>query len=371
MIERNVLDPWRPYSFFVEPEVGADGRTVPVATVLLTNRECPYQCVMCDLWRNTLEETAPPGAIPAQIRFALDRLPPAPVLKLYNAGSFFDPRAIPSAEDPVIADLCAGFERVVVECHPALIGAEAGRTSGFQGSRVPGRQDADVPGEVLDAGRQDAGVPGEVLDAGRQDAGVSGKGGTAGLPAGERWIRFAHLLEQRGVRLEVALGLETAHSEVLERLNKRMTLQQFRTAAKRLDEAGCDLRVFLLVRPPWLTEAEGVEWGCRSLDFAFDCGASVCSLCPTRGDTRSMEALSAAGAWSPPELASVEAVQEYGLFLHRGRVFTDLWEIERFTTCPECSPLRIARLRAMNETQTAPPAVVCRCTTRAAPASGA
>src|SRR5947199_6427943 len=112
---RNPLDPWRPYAFLAEPEAGPDGEMVEAATIFLTNRECPFRCVMCDLWRNTLEETVPPGAIAAQIRYALERLPISPgarrCLKLYNAGSFFDPRAIPPAEYPEIARLAAPFER--------------------------------------------------------------------------------------------------------------------------------------------------------------------------------------------------------------------------------------------------------------------
>jgi hypothetical protein len=98
---RNVLDPWRPYAVLAETEMGPDGQAIDVATIFLTNRECPWRCLMCDLWRNTLEETVPLGAIAAQIRYALQQLPPmAPgrsALKLYNAGSFFDPRAIPPA----------------------------------------------------------------------------------------------------------------------------------------------------------------------------------------------------------------------------------------------------------------------------------
>ena len=58
---------------------------------------------MCDLWKNTLTETVPVGAIPAQIEYALARLPAARVIKLYNSGSFFDPRAIPVADYPAIA----------------------------------------------------------------------------------------------------------------------------------------------------------------------------------------------------------------------------------------------------------------------------
>ena len=74
---------------------------------------------MCDLWRNTLTETVPTGAIPAQIDYALQRLPPARQIKLYNSGSFFDPQAIPLQDYPAIASSVKGFERVIVECHPA------------------------------------------------------------------------------------------------------------------------------------------------------------------------------------------------------------------------------------------------------------
>ena len=65
--ERTALDPRRPYAFHVENERAASGDLVPVATIFLTNRECPWRCLMCDLWRNTLTEDVPPGAIPEQI----------------------------------------------------------------------------------------------------------------------------------------------------------------------------------------------------------------------------------------------------------------------------------------------------------------
>jgi radical SAM enzyme (TIGR01210 family) len=293
--DRNVLDPWRPYAFLAEPEVGADGREALVATIFLTNRECPWRCLMCDLWRNTLTETVPPGAIAAQVRHALERLPAAPVLKLYNAGSFFDPRAIPPEEYAEIARLAAPFERVIVESHPALVGP--------------------------------------------------------------RMLELRDLLPGR---LEVAMGLETVHPEVLPRLNKRVTLDRFRRAAELLHEAGVDLRVFILVRPPWLTEAEGREWACRSLDFAFDCGAAVAALLPTRAGNGAMEALQATGEFTPPSMRSLELCTEYGLRLRRGRVLADLWDVEQFARCADCAPARTERLAVMNRSQTVPPAVDCR-----------
>ncbi len=120
---RNMLDPRRPYAFLVEDERAETGEVVPVATIFLTNRECPWRCLMCDLWRNTLTESVPPGAIPAQIDYALTRLPSARQIKLYNSGSFFDPQAIPLGDHGAIAGRLHSFERIIVECHPALIEA--------------------------------------------------------------------------------------------------------------------------------------------------------------------------------------------------------------------------------------------------------
>jgi archaeosine synthase beta-subunit len=300
---RNILDPWRPYAFLVETEAGDDGTAVEVATVFLTNRECPWRCLMCDLWRNTLQETVPPGAIAAQIRYALDHLPPMSSdrsrLKLYNAGSFFDPSAIPPEEYAAVAQMSEPFRRTTVECHPALVGS--------------------------------------------------------------RCLTFRDMLSSQ---LEVAMGLETAHPGVLERLNKHMTLEQFRRAAEFLTNAGIGLRVFILVRPPWLSEEEGLAWAKRSLDFAFDCGASVCSLIPTRAGNGAMDELAAIGEFTPPSLAALESVLEYGLELRAGRVFADLWDIETLIRCPACSRARIARIRSMNVSQVVPESIQCNeCTT--------
>jgi hypothetical protein len=301
--ERDNLSPLRPWAFFAETERDAAGQIVPVATIFLTNRECPWRCLMCDLWKHTLTESVPPGAIPAQIRHALERLTPqhsSPTfghLKLYNSGSFFDPRAIPPADYPAIAELARDFERVIVECHPALVG--------------------------------------------------------------ERTLRFRDLL---GRPLEVAVGLETVHPEVLAKLNKRMTLDQFRRAAEFLQLHGLALRVFILVKPPFLNEAEALRWAGRSLDFAFDCGATVAVLIPTRLGNGALEALAAQGLFSAPRLRALEDALDYGVALRRGRVFADLWDLEQFSTCHACFAARKARLADINRTQQPGPRVACgRC----------
>ncbi|MBM4077552.1 MAG: radical SAM protein, partial [Planctomycetes bacterium] len=79
-------DPWRPYATVTEQERSASGAIVDVATIFLVNKECPFRCLMCDLWKYTLDEPTPLGAIPTQIQKALSQLPVANHVKLYNAG---------------------------------------------------------------------------------------------------------------------------------------------------------------------------------------------------------------------------------------------------------------------------------------------
>src|SRR5262249_37224872 len=118
---KNPLDPAMPYACLWEEEAGASGELISMATVFLTNRECPFRCLMCDLWRNTLDDRVSTGRIAGQIRSALEKLPPARQIKLYNAGSFFDPQAIPPEDYEEIAAVISDFGRVIVECHPAFL----------------------------------------------------------------------------------------------------------------------------------------------------------------------------------------------------------------------------------------------------------
>jgi radical SAM enzyme (TIGR01210 family) len=282
-VAESSLDPQRPWAFFTEDEYSKEGTVVPVATVFLTNRECPWRCLMCDLWRNTLSETVPVGAIPAQIDYALARVPNGRQIKLYNSGSFFDPRAIPVEDFGAIAERVKSFERVIVENHPALVGESA--------------------------------------------------------------LRFCDLLQ---APLEVAMGLETVHPEILPRLNKRMSLSQFASAARFLQEHQIDMRAFILVKPPFMQEAEAVEWAARSIDFAFECGATAVTLIPTRSGNGAMNDLAAAGDFAPPALSTLEDAFVYGLGLRQGRVFVDLWDTRPGDSCPSCYGERVTRLRAMN-----------------------
>lgn len=285
----------RPAAWIEEEEPDADGNLERFLTVFLTNRECPWRCLMCDLWRQTTLETVSPGAIPRQIEFALRSVSGAPGVKLYNAGSFFDPGAIPAEDLPRIAELLSSRNRLVVECHPSLVGPKV--------------------------------------------------------------TRFAESLGT--VQLEVALGLETAHPMTLERLNKGMTLDDFSRAVAFLRNAGIDVRAFVLVKPPFLDETESLYWAEESARFAFDAGATVVSLIPTRLGNGALDALAELGQFSEPGLDLLEGAMDRALGLGRGRVFCDLWDLERFGKSSPGFLERRARLDSMNRTQRVLPRIPC------------
>ena len=307
VLERRPLrpgrDPWRHQGVLIEDERAADGTTARVATIFLTGRECPWRCVMCDLWQHTIADDTPAGALAKQLDDALAALQvqgsrPGHV-KLYNASNFFDPRAVPEGDYDAIAARLTAFKHVIVESHPALVGTRLLRFVAALARAAEGRE---------------------------------------------------------APTLEIAMGLETAHPEALRALNKGFTLEQFARAAHRLRQEGATLRAFVLVGVPFVAPAEQQEWTARSVAFAFDCGASVVSLIPTRPGNGALEALGAA----PPVLTDLEMVFERALPDAAGRLFADLWDLERFSRCRSCFGARRSRLHRMNLEQCVHPPVVCR-----------
>ena len=75
-----------------------------------------------------------------------------------------------------------------------------------------------------------------------------------------------------------------------------------------------------------------------------------------------MRTLAERGEFSPLKLSTLEAALDYGIGLKRGRVFADLWDLERFSACPACFESRRGRLKEMNLGQVVLPELVCeRC----------
>ncbi len=294
--KKNSVNPKRPYAWLVEKERTITGEIEDYAIIFLTNRECPFHCLMCDLWRNTTDKTVPEGAIPDQIEWVLDQLPDVKHLKLYNSGSFFDVRAIPRGDYERIASLVSSFKTVIVESHPHFIN--------------------------------------------------------------KRCLQFRDMLKPD---LQIALGLETANPEVLMRLNKKMTLNDFKSSVSFLTINRIPTRAFILLKPPFISEEEGVYQAERSVDFAFDAGVGCCTIIPVRAGNGAMDHLLEKGYFTPPDIGSLEKVLEYGIALKAGRVFADVWDLKLFSKCNKCFDERINRLIEINLSQRSQKKIKCSC----------
>lgn len=294
---RNIVNPDIPYHFLHEQEPDQDGNLQQINTIFLTSKECSFKCLMCDLWKNTLKGSTPPGAILMQIDYALERLPKADTIKLYNSGNFFDQKAIPPSDYPGIIERLSSYRRVIVENHPKLIG--------------------------------------------------------------QTCLEFN---EKLNGKLEIALGLETIHPDVLPKLNKQLSPEDFKKAAIFLKSHEIDIRAFILLNPPFLTgEQENIQWTLKTVQFAFECGVGCCSIIPTRPGNGMMEALQEQGYYVPPSLHALEEVFANALDLKQGRVFVDSWDINFLSNCPHCFEARKNRLNQMNLQQTYYQPIACSC----------
>jgi hypothetical protein len=294
---RAAIDPLRPNACWVEEEPDGRGGTDATVAILLSVAECPWRCAMCDLWKQTLRQPTPAGAVPRQIAWALEHLgvSAAATIKLYNSGSFFDPHSIPPGDWPEIIELVASFERVVVENHPRL--------------------------------------------------------------CNERVQRFARRLP---ARLEVALGVESLQPSLLRRLNKGMNRDDIDRAIASLRNWGVDIRAFLMLRPPWNGDREAIRWTLLTLRHLFGSGVRHASVIPTRAGNGWMEARAADGQFAPPSVAACTECLSAALGMSpRGVVTLDLWDWPPTGACSHCAAARGRVIREMNATQRPLPTVAC------------
>jgi len=321
---RVAVDPEAPVAVWDEVEVAGPGRTVASRVVILAGAECRYTCAMCDLWRHTLPAPTAPGRLPRQVRLAVER----------------------PWDDGAADGAARGFGRWIKLYNGSNF---------FDPSAVP-------PDDLPAIARLVAG---------------SGRVIVENHP---RLTRDAvpRFRDRLACRLEVAMGLETVHADVLPRLGKQMTLDDFASACDRLRAWDVDIRAFVLLGLPWLEPDAFVAEAVRGVAFAAAHGVRHVSLVPLRPGNGFIDALVADGRCRLPTAAHVE--QAAARLVDRvarpaatgaangetgGMVVTvDLWDWPRLAgTCAACREPRRLRLEWMNLAQaTVPPAVLgCGC----------
>ncbi len=174
---------------------------------------------------------------------------------------------------------------------------------------------------------------------------------------------MAFVKDIQPAQLEVAMGLETVHPEVLGKLNKSMTIDDFRSAVNLCHELTVNVRAFVLLQTPWLSRLEGIQWCQRSIEAAIDMGVQHISIIPVRDGNGTIERLAGSGEFIPPTAAMLEEMLEKNLSHTETLVTVDLWDWDKLRgRCEECSQPRKARLNEVNLYRRVLPTIRCeRC----------
>ncbi|MFI6112886.1 radical SAM protein [Kitasatospora sp. NPDC051164] len=229
------------------------GELVGRKKVIIMSGGCSVPtCTMCPFTNFNnygIDGAASAESLLDQVRRTLARTEDEPdyeVLCLYNDGSFFAPREIPRDVQVEIARLvaAAGVKRLVVESLPQF-----------------------VTEHVL--------------------------------------APFVQALG--GVRLEIGIGLQSADQLVRETLvNTRISQKSFERALAVMAGLGVDPKIYLMVKPPFLTDGEAVTDVVESVDYLTGLGVRGMTLCPTRVSQHTVAwELWRAGQYTPPNLWTV------------------------------------------------------------------
>jgi radical SAM enzyme (TIGR01210 family) len=243
--------------------------------------------------------TSNPHALLEQVSDAITRKPGEPdyeVLALYNDGSFFAPKEISADTQLKIAALVArsGVRRLVVESLPQFIVAK---------TMVP----------------------------------------------------FVAALQ--GIELEVGIGLQSSDDLVRETLvNTRVTRASFEAALAVMTELGVFPKIYLMIKPPFLTDEEAITDVTQSVRYVRSLGIHGITLCPTRVSRNTVAwRLWESGHYQPPNLWTVvDIVREAHLTSQvrvacinlRGSDFESIFP----DSCPVCADRVVDGLVRYSET---------------------
>ncbi len=163
-----------------------------------------------------------------------------------------------------------------------------------------------------------------------------------------------------GKRLIVGIGLQSADDFIRNVcINTTCTKEQFERASHLLWEKGYTAKVYLMIKPAFLTEREAVTETVQSIQYVAALGYEDVSICPTRIAPYTVVAeLAKRGMYTPPSLwTTIDILNEVGSdSLARARVAClDVDGKDSDTVyphnCPSCTPVILDALKTFNMTR--------------------
>lgn len=252
-------DPSEPVAVWSEKDV-LGGITVDALVVILRSSGCYWSkqsgCLMCGYNSVSLSSVSSEDIV-SQFGKAMEKYSGQPYIKIYNSGSFLDPREIPpEVRDSILAMAGEKAQHILVESRPEFVS----------------------PANLESA--------------------------------------MGHVKS-----LEVAIGLETADDGIRARcINKGFAFADFERACSAAKDAGASIRTYLLLKPPYLTEGQSIADALGSIKAAGPMSQTI-SVNPMnvqRGTA--VEALWKKNLYRPPWLWSLAEVLKEGRSLTGARL---------------------------------------------------
>lgn len=157
----------------------------------------------------------------------------------------------------------------------------------------------------------------------------------------------------QGKEVEIGVGLESSNDGLRDLvINKGITSEEYVSLGQRMHKRKTKLLMYVLVKPPFLTEAEAIKDAITTTEFAFTIGADVVSLEPVSIQSMTIiDFLSKAGYYKTPWIWSViKVVQEtakFGLVRIGGFEFYPI--PKDFTSnCSLCNEMMINKINEYN-----------------------
>ncbi len=250
-------DPHEPTRVWLD-EDNTPGGVYDSLTIILNTGGCRWAraggCTMCGYVAESVEGgSVAHEALMDQIEICLDHEAnnadePAELIKIYTSGSFLDEREVGAETRQAIAETFSDRERIVVESLPDFVDSE------------------------------------KITD-----------------------------FTDQGLAVDIAVGLETATDRVRhDCVNKYFDFADFEEACATAQDAGAGIKAYLLMKPPFLSEAEARDDMVESIRrcAAVD-GCHTVSMNPCNVQEYTMvNELFRAGGYRPPWLWSVADVLE-------------------------------------------------------------
>lgn len=229
-----------------------NGKKTKSLTIIIQTTGCRWAhhsgCTMCGYFRDSLPEGIDETQVMSQIDTALERYAGESIIKIFTSGSFLDSKEISfDTQQKILKEIAkrTDVKKISIESRPEYV--------------------TDQIEELAQT--------------------------------------------IKPIALEVSIGLESANDHVLKKsINKGFLFNDWLKAAKCIDEHNLNLKTYILIKPPFLTEREAIEDCVKSAEKILDL-STIISFNPVNIHSYTVvEWLWKRGEYQPPWLWSVLSI---------------------------------------------------------------